>query len=147
MNRMAKDGSNPTGSSGQVADTNPPRLAETAGGLWEAIKMLSGGVATSAGLIYPTARVVCGEDHQVRQDGSVWVISDAKGITSRPATVAERESFKRDIDLDRVLVVLLSRPGYGSDYGSRKVLQVLHSPAGGTPGWVDEERAKELTQT
>jgi hypothetical protein len=48
----------------------------------------------------------------------------------RDATEAEVNEFHRDLDSDRVQVLLMTQPGYGSNYTRQRVLRVMHSPSG-----------------
>ncbi len=111
-----------------------PRLGETAADLWIAIKSASGGVVCSeAGgrILYPTLRVVGGDDFQLAGDGALRVVvrgTDGAGV--RDATEAEAAEFHRDLDGDQVQVLLLTPPGYGSDYTRQRVLREMHSPSG-----------------
>jgi hypothetical protein len=111
-----------------------PRMGETAADLWKAIRVARGGVVSSeAGgrILYPTLRVVGGEDFQVAADGSLRVVvRETAGMGVRDATEAEAIEFHRDLDGDRVQVLLMTPPGYGSDYMRQRVLREMHSPSG-----------------
>lgn len=52
------------------------------------------------------------------------------GMAARDATDAQVADFHRDVDADRVQVVLLSSPGYASGYLTQRVVRELHSPSG-----------------
>lgn len=129
------------GCSEQISDADErmsglgkPRLGESAEELWRAIKAVNGGVvASEAGgrLIYPTLRVVGGEDFQLSADGSLRiVVQEAAGAGVRDASRKEADEFHRDLEGDRVQVILMSPPGYGSDYKIQRILRELHSPSG-----------------
>ncbi|WP_315534100.1 PLxRFG domain-containing protein, partial [Delftia acidovorans] len=116
------------------AKTKKPRLGESAEEVWAAIKKAAGGVVSREGgsrLLYPTLRVVAGSSFRVDANGDLQVVvSKTGGVGVREATSAQADELHRDLDGDRVEVVLMTAPGYGSDYGHQKVVQVLHSPSG-----------------
>lgn len=111
-----------------------PRMGETADEVWTAIKQAAGGVVSREGgsrLLYPTLRVVAGDSFRVDANGDLQVVDrKLRGVGVRDATRAEADEFYRDLDGDRVEVVLMTAPGYGSDYGQQQVVEVLHSPSG-----------------
>ena len=134
------DAKRAVGASIQPADTlaNPrpskPRMGESADEVWAAIKQAAGGVVSREGgsrLLYPTLRVVAGDSFRIDANGDLQVVDrKSGGVGVRDATNAEADEFHRDLNGDRVEVVLMTAPGYGSDYGHQKVVQVLHSPSG-----------------
>lgn len=110
-----------------------PRMGETANSLWEAIKKASRGVVCQAGgnrILYPTLRVVAGDWYTLSAQGTLQIIDREHGMGVKDATPAQADEFHSDLDGDRVEVVLMSQPGYASDYGRQKVLEILHSPSG-----------------
>lgn len=111
-----------------------PRMGESADDVWSAIKQASGGVVSTEGgsrLLYPTLRVVAGDSFRLDANGDLQIVDQRfGGVGVRPATTAEADEFHNDLNGDRVEVVLMSAPGYGSDYKNQKVMQVLHSPSG-----------------
>ncbi|WP_423454267.1 hypothetical protein [Ottowia sp. VDI28] len=131
--------SQPTESAGELdreESRSPPkpRLGETADAVWAAIKQAAGGVISREGgsrLLYPTLRVVAGDSFRIDVNGDLQVVDrKSGGVGVRPATSAEADEFHRDLNGDRVEVLLMTAPGYGSAYGHQKVVQVLHSPSG-----------------
>jgi len=111
-----------------------PRLGESADAVWKAIQQASGGVVSSeAGgrVLYPTLRVVVGQDFQMAADGSLRVVVPRSGgIAVRDATRDEVDEFHRDLEGDRVQVLLMTPPGYASEYKAQRVLREMHSPSG-----------------
>jgi hypothetical protein len=109
-----------------------PRMGESADAVWKAIKQANGGVVVEGRVLYPTLRVVAGDDYQLQANGKLGVVDKkAGGIGVRDATKAEVEEFHKDLERDAVQVVVLTSPGYGSGYrATRRVLQELHSPSG-----------------
>lgn len=110
-----------------------PRMGETANSLWEAIKKASLGVVSREGgsrILYPTLRVVAGDWFTLSASGKLQLIDREHGMAVIDATNEQADEFHRDLDGDRVEVVLLTQPGYASNYGPQKVLEVLHSPSG-----------------
>ena len=123
------------------ATPTKPRLAEDPDSLWREIQRVSGGVvAREAGsrLLYPTLRVVGGEDYQLAANGRLQVlVRGMDGVAVREATSQEADDFHEEVVRDAVQVLLLTPPGYASDYRSRRVVRELHSPSGNhfTPCW------------
>lgn len=117
-----------------LPSTRKPRMGETANSLWEAIKKASGGVVSREGgnrVLYPTLRVVAGDWFTLGANGKLQIIDRSScGVGVKDATDHQADEFHADLDNDRVEVVLLSQPGYASNYGPQKVVQVLHSPSG-----------------
>jgi hypothetical protein len=108
-----------------------PRLAETADDLWAAIQDTAGGVVHDGRIIVPTLRVVAGDDFKLNAQGKLEIVDKkAGGMATRDATDAQADEFHRDLSEDRVQVLLLSAPGYGSGYKQQQVLKELHSPSG-----------------
>lgn len=116
------------------AKTTKPRLAESAGGLWTAIKMLSATGVPENGtgrILYPQLRVVAGDTYIADGNGDLSILdSKTGGVGVKAATTKQADAFHHDLAADRVEVVLTSAPGFGSDYSRQHVLQVLHSPSG-----------------
>jgi|GEM_PF-3649943 len=109
-----------------------PRLAESPGGLWEAIRTASktGVVGPAGRIIYPTLRCD-GKDYQVACDGvSIQRRGTGGALTLTAATPAEVTDLHQVIDNDQLQVLLLSQPGFQSGYRRPYVLQELHSPSG-----------------
>ena len=125
------------------ATPTKPRLAEDPDSLWREIQRVSGGVvAREAGsrLLYPTLRVVGGEDYQLAANGRLQVlVRGMDGVAVREATSQEADDFHEGVGRDAAQVLLLTPPGYASDYRSRRVVRELHSPSGMyfTPCWQD----------
>ena len=81
-------------------------------------------------ILYPTLRVVAGDWFTLSASGKLQLIDREHGMAVIDATDEQADEFHRDLDGDRVEVVLLTQPGYASNYGPQKVLEVLHSPSG-----------------
>lgn len=118
----------------EAAPASKPRMGETADDVWKAIKAANKGIVTEeAGsrIVYPTLRVVAGDDFRLSQDGKLEIIDrKSGGVGVKEATPAQADEFHRDLNRDGVEVVLLSPPGFVSGYKGQKVLRVLHSPSG-----------------
>jgi hypothetical protein len=111
--------------------TAKPRMAETADDLWAAIRDTAGGVVHEGRVIVPMLRVVAGDDFKLNAAGKLEVVDKkAGGMAVRDATDSEADEFHKDLSEDRVRVLLLSAPGYGSGYKQQQVLKELHSPSG-----------------
>jgi hypothetical protein len=115
-----------------ASKSKKPRMGESADAVWKAIKQANGGVVVEGRVLYPTLRVVAGDDYQLQANGKLGVVDKKSGgIGIRDATKAEVEEFHKDLERDAVQVVVLTSPGYGSGYrATRRVLQELHSPSG-----------------
>ena len=93
----------------------------------------SGVVTDNYGVLFPAAKIALDEKAYTviyQPDGSTRLGVSFDNGTCRLATNQEADYFHADLDKDIVQIVVLSRPGYGSDYGRRKVLDILHSPKG-----------------
>jgi hypothetical protein len=108
-----------------------PRLGESGDELWKAIKRTSNGVVCEGRIIYPTLRVVAGESFFLGTDGKLQrVVGETNGFCYQPATAREVDEFHHDLNQDRVEVLLMTQPGWCSNYERQKVLRILHSPSG-----------------
>ncbi|MCZ8256087.1 MAG: hypothetical protein O9327_10525 [Polaromonas sp.] len=116
------------------ARAGKPRLGESADAVWAGIKSLQGGaVIPGSGILFPTLRVVGGNDHFLSAAGHLQVVvrgAGWDGMCARDATAGEIDEFHRDLEKDFVQVIFLSSPGYGSGYGCRAILKEVHSPSG-----------------
>lgn len=123
---------------GEAAELKPkagkPRMGESADDVWKAIKTAAGGIVSREGgsrILYPTLRVVGGDDFRVTPQGTLEIVDRKSGGAGvRDASEAESAEFHRDLERDGVQVLLMTAPGYGSGYVAQKVVQELHSPAG-----------------
>jgi predicted nucleotidyltransferase len=115
----------------EAVKSGKPRMGESADDLWTAIKKDSAGVVHEGRIIVPTLRVVGGDDFTLNAKGELEVV-DKKGggMAVRDAKPAEVEEFHRDLEADRVQVLLETPPGFGSNYKARKPLREMHSPSG-----------------
>lgn len=129
-----RDSETPASTAEVTKRPNKPRMGETADDLWAAIKKAAGGVVSrEAGsrIVYPTLRVVGGDDFRLGPKNQLVVVDrQSGGVGVRDATKAEANEFHNDLSEDRVQVLLMTAPGYGSDYKAQRVVQELHSPSG-----------------
>lgn len=111
-----------------------PRMGESADDIWQAIKRVSAGVVDTGGsgrILYPTLRVVGGEDFRYGPGGRLEVVDrKSGGVGTRDATEAEADEFHRDLSADRVQVLVMTAPGFGSGYKAQQVVRELHAPSG-----------------
>ena len=107
------------------------RLAESGPALWAAIKELniSGVVPPGGGVYYPSIRIVCGSTFVLDVNHKPHVIPDF-GIHTRVPRQSEIEELEDAVKKDQVEVLILTRPGYESEYSHQKTKMVLHSPSG-----------------
>ncbi|MBV7542016.1 hypothetical protein [Acidovorax sp. sic0104] len=116
-----------------TASRTKPRMGETPDSLWEAMKKASHGVVSREGgsrLLYPTLRVVAGDWFTLDARGALQLIDRQHGMGVREPTTAQADEFHQDLNADRVEVVLMSQPGYASNWGPQTVVEILHSPSG-----------------
>lgn len=117
--------------------TPAPRLAETASGLWAALRSLArGGVPDPAngGVDYPVLLVPGLGHYTLDAAGAVVATNEGEGgLCQRPATGDEIQQLHRAIDDDQALVITLTPAGFRSGYRSRRTRQVLHHPRGRWP--------------
>lgn len=109
-----------------------PRMGESAEELWNALLVASrqGVTVDGRGIHYPVLRIYGEpEDFQLASDGTLQVLNhEVAGV--RPANQEEVEAVHSALGEDCIHVVVLSRPGYGSDYKVPRTLRELHSPSG-----------------
>lgn len=110
------------------------RLGETSNEVWERIIELKDGVYSGGQVYYPILRVVCGDDFQVvgvRPNLKYMILDKSSGnFCYNLATEQQIQEFHDDLDKDRVQVLIMTKPGYQSNYKYPKVIEELHSPSG-----------------
>lgn len=108
-----------------------PRLAESGPALWAAVKELniSGVVPPGGGVYYPAIRIVCGNTFVLDVHHKPQVIP-CFGIYTRVPRQSEIEELEDAVEKDQVEVLILTRPGYESEYSHQQTKMILHSPGG-----------------
>lgn len=122
-------------------ESGKPRMAETADGLYAAIKKAGSGVVSERhGILYPVIHMpAVGGTYRLEPDGS-YVSIDNGGTTATPATKAQIADIEDAIATDTAQIDLMRHWG-GSGRGTNyKVDSVLHSPSGNSWG---QQRAAE----
>ena len=111
-----------------------PRMGESADDVWRSVTGIAGGVVerdNGSRITYPTLRVVGGDDFRLGIGNKLEIVDKKSGGAAvRDATPAEADEFHRDLEQDRVQVLLLTSPGFGSGYKAQRVVRELHSPSG-----------------
>lgn len=117
--------------------TPAPRLAETADGLWAALRSLArSGIPdpTYGGVDYPVL-LVPGLGHFSLDVAGRFDCTNVGegGMGARAATQEEIAQLHSAIDQDQALIITLAPAGFRSDYGRRRTRHVLHQPRGHWP--------------
>ena len=111
-----------------------PRLAETPDALWAAIESacLVGRVCRANGSRWTYARLVLpsGDILLMQGGGEVLLVAGSAGLGTLPAPPSVLGALHAAVAQDRVRVVLMTTPGFGSGYRAPRVLEVLHEPTG-----------------
>jgi len=114
-----------------------PRLAESAAGLWDALRQLTAGGTpdpVAGGVDYPVLLVPALGHFTLDTSGRIQCTNLGDGgLGSRDATEHEAEQVMRAVAEDQAVVVTLSPAGFRSGYGLRATRQVLHDPRGRWP--------------
>lgn len=112
-----------------------PRMAETAGAFFDALALVSrcGYVTEYCGVVYPTVRAYGLGDFTMNSHGEFLALSH-DGICTAALSAEQHAQIVAAIEADQISVLLLTRPGFGSDYGTRKLVKVIHQPRGNWEG-------------